>query len=503
MFCSGSAPSIQMAPLSKEAKEAVLLAAHSGSLQSFQEATKGRSAGDIAAVRDGESRSLLHLAAAARSLELCRHLVETCGVPVDAPDSDHNTALGLACSAKAIDVVEYLLEKGAAVEPLKDGTPGPLHRAAYIGSVQLMDLLVARGASLATATPDEGQPLSWAAGRGHTEEVRWLLARGASPQHVASRGVTPLFMAAAVGSVDVVEALADAGADPCAAAQGGITALHVAAAQCSPALVRLLLDRGATPCATQRDRAGAGDTPLEAAAKSRMGSGEARRGTLEVLVGVSPVPEGLTGPLTVEAADAWGREHGGGEPPTPSSAEKADDAPVASRRAVIPEPAEPDATKAAAAKRAGDEAFVAGRHGEAALQYNASLRHDTHNPAVWANRAMAMLRLGRHVEAIRDAMVSRTLDPTYTKAWFREGKGYHSLGRYQEAAEAFYMALQFDRDNEEVANTFLTAVEEGKRAHQHHQHHHHHDHDHGHQCQGHHDHDHHCHDHDHAGHVHH
>ena len=325
-------------------------------------------------------------------------------------------------------MVEYLLEKGAAVEPLKDGTPGPLHRAAYIGSVQLMDLLVARGASLATATPDEGQPLSWAAGRGHTEEVRWLLARGASPQHVASRGVTPLFMAAAVGSVDVVEALADAGADPCAAAQGGITALHVAAAQCSPALVRLLLDRGATPCATQRDRAGAGDTPLEAAAKSRMGSGEARRGTLEVLVGVSPVPEGLTGPLTVEAADAWGREHGGGEPPTPSSAEKADDAPVASRRAVIPEPAEPDATKAAAAKRAGDEAFVAGRHGEAALQYNASLRHDTHNPAVWANRAMAMLRLGRHVEAIRDAMVSRTLDPTYTKAWFREGKGYHSLG---------------------------------------------------------------------------
>lgn len=42
----------------------------------------------------------------------------------------------------------------------------------------------------------------------------------------------------------------------------------------------------------------------------------------------------------------------------------------------------------------GDEAFVRGDYGDAIMLYSQSLRHDTHVPTVWSNRAAAHLRQG-------------------------------------------------------------------------------------------------------------
>ena len=83
----------------------------------------------------------------------------------------------------------------------------------------------------------------------------------------------------------------------------------------------------------------------------------------------------------------------------------------------MPEAEDPDAEAAAAAKRQGDEAFVAARFPAAVEAYTRALRHDTGSHALWANRSAALLRTGDHRAALADARIARTLAPGFTKAW--------------------------------------------------------------------------------------
>lgn len=63
--------------------------------------------------------------------------------------------------------------------------------------------------------------------------------------------------------------------------------------------------------------------------------------------------------------------------------------------------------------------------------YTASLRHETRNHLVWANRSAAHLRLERHQDALDDARKARVLEPGYAKAWFREGAAWEALERWE------------------------------------------------------------------------
>ncbi len=76
---------------------------------------------------------------------------------------------------------------------------------------------------------------------------------------------------------------------------------------------------------------------------------------------------------------------------------------------------EPDEGAAAAAKRRGDEAFVAADYPEAVAAYTRALRHDTSSHALWANRSAASLRMGDHEAALADARIARTVNPAFTK----------------------------------------------------------------------------------------
>lgn len=82
----------------------------------------------------------------------------------------------------------------------------------------------------------------------------------------------------------------------------------------------------------------------------------------------------------------------------------------------VPEAEEPDADAAAAAKRRGDEAFVAANFQAAVAAYTRALRHDTRSHAVWANRSAAALRTGDYEAALKDARIARTVNPAFTKA---------------------------------------------------------------------------------------
>ena len=82
----------------------------------------------------------------------------------------------------------------------------------------------------------------------------------------------------------------------------------------------------------------------------------------------------------------------------------------------VPEAEDPDAEAAAAAKRRGDEAFVAARFPAAVEAYTRALRHDTGSHALWANRSAALLRTGDYRAALTDARIARTVEPGFTKA---------------------------------------------------------------------------------------
>ncbi len=81
----------------------------------------------------------------------------------------------------------------------------------------------------------------------------------------------------------------------------------------------------------------------------------------------------------------------------------------------VPAAVEPDEGAAAAAKRRGDEAFVAADYPEAVAAYTRALRHDTSSHALWANRSAASLRMGDHEAALADARIARTVNPAFTK----------------------------------------------------------------------------------------
>lgn len=188
----------------------------------------------------------------------------------------------------------------------------------------------------------------------------------------------------------------------------------------------------------------------------------------------------------------------------------------------VPEALEPDADAAAAAKRCGDEAFVAADFPAAVAAYTRALRHDTHSHVLWANRSAAALRTGDYEAALDDARIARTINPVFTKAriarlmceqesvarcagllvcpsthfaetdcpprcparsvcsnlsssvmrsgaprqaWYREGCAARELGRWGDAAQAFFSGYQTEPTSQQLAGAFKDAVERGKQAH--------------------------------------
>jgi len=67
-------------------------------------------------------------------------------------------------------------------------------------------------------------------------------------------------------------------------------------------------------------------------------------------------------------------------------------------------------------------------------------------PVLWANRAMAALKLGLLEKAEEDCSVAIRLDPSYHKARLRRGMTRHKRGKYAEAASDFTHLLNVNND---------------------------------------------------------
>ena len=155
----------------------------------------------------------LHWAASNGNLKMMKILLESSelgNVDINCLNNYDNTPLNLACQKNHLDVVKYLIQRGANV--LTVGVFGfiPLHWAAENGSVQIaQELFIAAAAVIDINTKDKkgATPLHVACEYNRLEMVKWLLKRGADPTIIDELNGTPLHWAARDGNLKIVQTL--------------------------------------------------------------------------------------------------------------------------------------------------------------------------------------------------------------------------------------------------------------------------------------------------------
>ncbi|XP_068625670.1 ankyrin repeat domain-containing protein 17 isoform X3 [Battus philenor] len=162
-------------------------------------------------------------------------------------DSNHDTALTLACAGGHEDLVELLLSRGADIEHRDKKGFTPLILAATAGHEKIVEILLNHGADIeAQSERTKDTPLSLACSGGRYEVVELILSRGANKEHRNVSDYTPLSLAASGGYVNIIRLLLhhQAEINSRTGSKLGISPLMLAAMNGHTAAVRLLLDCG-------------------------------------------------------------------------------------------------------------------------------------------------------------------------------------------------------------------------------------------------------------------
>lgn len=161
------------------------------------------------------------------------------------------TALHEAAEQGNLDVIQFLIDKGAEVNHCDDWNYTPLANAVIKGNSDAVRLLLENGAAKTIDVHLEGDgdkdtSLIKAAGLGDCEIVNLLLAYGAQIGVINLQGTTPLIRAAAYGNTVIVDTLLQHGQNiNQKKTLNGNTALILATYHCKIETVQYLLEHGA------------------------------------------------------------------------------------------------------------------------------------------------------------------------------------------------------------------------------------------------------------------
>lgn len=162
-------------------------------------------------------------------------------------ESNHDTALTLACTGGHAELVSLLLAKGADIEHRDKKGFTPLILAATGGHVDVVEILLDHSADIeAQSERTKDTPLSLACSGGRYEVVELLLTRQANKEHRNVSDYTPLSLAASGGYVNIIKLLLSHNAEinSRTGSKLGISPLMLAAMNGHTAAVKLLLDMG-------------------------------------------------------------------------------------------------------------------------------------------------------------------------------------------------------------------------------------------------------------------
>lgn len=204
---------------------------------------------------DSPNEIMLLTACEGGKLAVVRRLLEAEGLDIDgALGVAGDTPLGAAAKNGNLEIVDYLVEKGAqlGIGNLFAGDT-PLHHAARKGQEQVARYLLEAGSAVDLRANDGATPLLVAAQFGYDGVARLLLEAGAEINAAAADGVTPLYAAltasrsAGVPFISVVRCLLDAGAALDSPILNGWSPLLMAVLSGQLVLVKSLVERGPFP----------------------------------------------------------------------------------------------------------------------------------------------------------------------------------------------------------------------------------------------------------------
>lgn len=98
-------------------------------------------------------------------------------------------------------------------------------------------------------------------------------------------------------------------------------------------------------------------------------------------------------------------------------------------------------------KRRGNAAFKVGSLREAETLYSRALEHLPTVAALWGNRSMTRLGMGKAEEAAGDAREAIKVDGAWPKGYYRLGQALFRLKQFEEAAQSFEKVLQLEPKN--------------------------------------------------------
>lgn len=161
-----------------------------------------------------------------------------------------NPTLWTAASSGDVPQVERLLREGAPISGKDKAGMTALHYAAQSKNLQLVRFLIQRGADVNAKANENVTPLYLSLDMAFGQPVisLELIKSGADVSTADSKvGDTPLLIAATESSYEVMQALLRKGANPNAQNHSGDTPLHHAAQNAMLDRVQLLLQYGANP----------------------------------------------------------------------------------------------------------------------------------------------------------------------------------------------------------------------------------------------------------------
>ncbi|KAH8804089.1 hypothetical protein DL96DRAFT_740108 [Flagelloscypha sp. PMI_526] len=202
-------------------------------------------------------------------LEIVQFFVEK-GAAVNAYGGMFGTALIAAAKSRSLETVRFLVEKGADMNAARDGYEMALHSAVYEGASEIVHFLIEKGANVNAVGGQLGTVLQAAARYGSLEMVRFLVNRGVNLNAVGGCWGTALQAAARTESLEIIQFLVEKGADVNVAGGDYETTLHTAADMSSLEIVQFFVENGVSVnMVTERH-----GTPLDVAEISPLRSDE-------------------------------------------------------------------------------------------------------------------------------------------------------------------------------------------------------------------------------------
>ncbi|WP_264329360.1 ankyrin repeat domain-containing protein [Wolbachia endosymbiont (group A) of Andrena hattorfiana] len=219
---------------------------------------------EIVNAKDGCDIAPLHLAAGNGKLDIVKYLINK-GASIDSRDCFYQTPLYWAAKSGELDMVKYLVNKGASVDIEDSYGRTALYWAVENENFYIAEYLIKEKGIDVSARYSNGKTMLHEAIRfAKLDAVRYLIGKGIDIDIKDGYGGAPLHWAAIRGKIDMVRYFIEQGADVNAKDNDDLTSLHWAVLYANLKVVRCLVEDGSDVDAKDKR----GWTPLHLIAKN-------------------------------------------------------------------------------------------------------------------------------------------------------------------------------------------------------------------------------------------